>query len=153
MPGYRGHLIGGLVTFSILLVLVSRICQPTTMAVAEWLGLCLAGSLFPDIDTKSKGQKYFYWSVFLALIFLAYKKCFDILVVLSLVSMIPMLVNHRGLLHRIWFLIGMPLLVWYLICLRCPWYRMHLLFDAVFFTFGALSHLWLDVGLRRMLRL
>lgn len=152
MPGYRGHLVGGLVTFSILLVVVSRVCQPTVIAMAEWLGLCLAGCLFPDVDTKSKGQKYFYWSVFFALIFLAYKKCFDMLILVSLVSIIPMLVNHRGLFHRIWFLIGMPFALWYVLSFQCPAYSMHLLFDTIFFVAGALSHLWLDVGLRRMLR-
>jgi|SRR5579872_3439636 hypothetical protein len=154
MPGYKGHLIGGAVAFCITLVIVSYFyqCQPTPIALAEWLGFCLAGSLFPDIDTKSKGQKYFYRGVLLALIFLAYKKQFDILAWVCIVSITPMLVKHRGLFHRIWFLIGMPLLLWYMICIEFPCYRAQLFFDVIFFIAGSLSHVWLDVGLRRMLR-
>lgn len=152
MPGYRGHLSGGAVTFSILLLLVSRVCNPTFLTMVEWLGLCLAGSLFPDIDIKSKGQKYFYWVAFLIIIFLALKRRFDILVLVSLISIIPMLVRHRGLFHRAWFIIALPLLLWHLISMQFPAFRTMLLFDVIFFIAGALSHLWLDLGLRRMLR-
>ena len=152
MPGYKGHLAGGAVTFSILLVLMSRICQPTSIAMAEWFGLCLAGSLFPDIDIKSKGQKYFYWFIFFILLFLAHKKRFDILVLVSLISIVPMLVKHRGLFHRTWFIIGMPLSMWYIISCQFPAYHTQLFCDVIFFIAGALSHLWLDMGIKRMLR-
>lgn len=153
MPGYRGHLAGGAIAFCIALVTVAHFTQPTPMALAEWLGFCLAGSLFPDVDTKSKGQKYFYRGILLALIILAYMKHLDILVWVSIISITPMLVNHRGLFHRIWFLIGVPLLLWYVICLQFPCYKGQLFFDVLFFIVGSLSHVWLDVGLRRMLRL
>lgn len=152
MPGYKGHLAGGAVTFSMVLVLVSRICNPTIFTMLEWLGLCLAGSLFPDIDIKSKGQKYFYWFVFFIVLFLAHERRFYILVLVSLISIIPMLVKHRGLFHRAWFIIALPFLLWHLISMQFPAFRTMLFFDVVFFITGALSHLWLDMGLRRMLR-
>lgn len=153
MPGYRGHLAGGVVTFSILMVAISRIFQPTIFTMAEWLGLALAGSLFPDIDIKSKGQKYFYWFVFFSIIFLACKQRDDIIVWVSLVSIVPMLVKHRGIFHRAWFIVLMPLGLWYAVSVQCPHLSAPLLFDVMFFIAGALSHLWLDMGLKRMLRL
>jgi hypothetical protein len=57
MPGYRGHLVGGTVAFALVCV----ITNPPFSAIgrSELLLLTCLGSLFPDIDTKSRGQRYF----------------------------------------------------------------------------------------------
>jgi len=62
MPNYKGHLAGGVVTYCVVLcALVGT--APSFMTAGEWLLFTLAGALFPDIDIKSKGQKYFYYLV------------------------------------------------------------------------------------------
>jgi len=67
MPGYKGHLVGGTVAYGLLFFgLVGVVVkQPSMLTAGEWLLFALAGSLFPDIDIKSKGQKYFYYVIFL----------------------------------------------------------------------------------------
>ena len=71
MPGYKGHLVGGAVAYGVTVYLL-RSLNPTAITLVEWFVCTLAGALFPDVDTKSKGQKYFYsvlWMVHLGLFF------------------------------------------------------------------------------------
>lgn len=154
MPGYRGHLAGGAVVFGIMCILLRNNCS-SFITAAQWLGCALAGSLFPDIDIKSKGQKYFYWLILFGLAYLIFleRRRFEWLAALSVVSVIPMLVRHRGLFHRLWFVILFPLSVWLGISIYFPAFSQPVLFNILFFIAGAISHLWLDMGLRRMMRM
>lgn len=153
MANYKKHLVGGgIAYFIVLLFIFPRYHAPITTA-AEWLLFSLAGSLFPDIDIKSKGQRYFYWLILLILILLLYSERYIALSVISIAATIPMLSKHRGLFHKIWFLIGAPVGVWYIAALNYPSLSQALFFDMVFFIVGALSHLYLDVGFKKMLRI
>ena len=154
MPNYKGHLVGGCVTYAITLCAV-QMMRPVYFSfftAAEWFACTLAGSLFPDIDIKSKGQKYFYWCILLLLLIVTFQRRFAELAVVSILAVTPMLVKHRGLFHRAWFIIAMPLAVWFVVTLHMPALRTSLLFDTIFFITGALSHLWLDLGFRKMFR-
>ena len=152
MPGYRGHLVGGVIAFGLLLYALKHL-HPTPFMAAEWLACSLAGSLFPDIDVKSKGQKLFYWLILILFMLLFYHGRTKVIVGLSFAAVTPMLVRHRGIFHRLWFVIAIPFATaWYLGILY-PVYARKALFDAGFFCVGVLSHLWLDLGLRRMFRL
>ncbi len=153
MPNYQTHLAGGALAFAAALVCVVPYAQPTVLSAGEWLLFTLAGSLFPDIDIKSKGQKYFYWMILILLLILTYTKRFIPLAIISIVSMVPLISKHRGLFHRAWFVIAAPLGVWYVLSLQYPPLKMALLFDMLFFIAGALSHLWLDMGLRKMIKI
>jgi hypothetical protein len=151
MPGYKGHLVGGCVVYVVLISVVYTQC-PSYLVAGRWLICALAGSLFPDIDVKSKGQNYFYWLVlFMALILIA-RKQLHALACLSLVSMTPMLVRHRGIFHRWWFIVAVGGALWMLALHYAPAYGKQVWGDALFFILGALSHVWLDVGWRRMFR-
>lgn len=152
MPGYKGHLAGGLVIFGLTLYVLSWYCVPTLLTVSEWLLFALAGSLFPDVDVKSKGQNYFYWIIFCLLILLLYAQKWKIFALASVLAMIPLLVRHRGIFHRAWFMILMPTSVVFFISSYIPHHHSRLMFDLLFFVMGALSHLWLDLGLKRMFR-
>lgn len=151
MPGYKGHLAGGCVAFSLAMIMLYHKCPSSTVAF-QWLGSTLAGSLFPDIDIKSKGQKYFYWIVLLIIGLLTIKQQYQLLALCSVFSVLPMLVKHRGLFHRVWFVIGMPLSVWFLVSTYMPGYTYPMFYYTLFFVLGALSHLWLDLGIKQMLR-
>lgn len=156
MPNYKGHLAGGSCAYAIgivLVILVMLPAVPSLTTAAEWLFFALVGSLFPDIDTKSKIQKYFYWTMLLLVIFLIARNKRTLVMLLSIVSLVPLLVKHRGLFHRTWFIVGMPMLVCYGLCSCFPASALIIRYDMFFFVLGALSHLWLDLGWQRMLRL
>jgi membrane-bound metal-dependent hydrolase YbcI (DUF457 family) len=154
MPGYKGHLVGGIIAFGLLFVGLMSIFmsqQPSHLMMGEWLLCTLAGALFPDIDVKSKGQKYFYYVVLVGIVVLAYQQQFQMLTCFSVVMITPMLVRHRGIFHSPRFVIALPLLVWVVIATLLPQKASHFFVDTLFFIGGALSHLWLDFGTRQFL--
>lgn len=151
MPGYRGHLLGGVVVFFFALLGILLWCNPTTTTALEWLGFTLCGALFPDIDIKSKGQKLFYWLLAGLFILLISMNHLQMVAVLSVIALVPMLVRHRGMFHRPWFIILLPSAIAYILCAQVPSCKMIIVYDTFFFILGALSHLWLDMG-RRMFR-
>ena len=151
MPGYKGHIVGGCVAGGLLLLLLRSACASPIVA-AQWMTCCVAGSLFPDIDVKSKGQHSFYWIILGLLILCIFWKNFHALSVCSVLAIVPMLSKHRGLFHRGWFAIMAPLAVGCVIISYFPAHTMMVLYHVMFFSVGALSHLWLDLGWRRMWR-
>lgn len=152
MPGYRGHLAGGLMLFLMILAIVVHWCMPTTLTIVEWGACTLAGSLFPDIDTKSKGQRLFYLLMLLVFGILIVSHRYKALAFTSVMAMVPLIVHHRGVCHRLWFVLLVPFATALLLTTIMPSYQSMLLLDALFFSIGAISHLWLDLGWRRMMR-
>ncbi len=154
MPGYKGHLVGGIIAFGLFflgLMGLVIIQQPSHLMIVEWLVCTLAGALFPDIDVKSKGQKYFYYVVLVGVVVLAYQQQFQMLTCFSVVMITPMLVKHRGIFHSPRFVIGVPLIVWIVVAALLPQQASRFFIDTLFFIVGALSHLWLDFGTRQFL--
>lgn len=147
MPGYKGHIGGGIIAFALLLYFMQNQCASTSTAM-QWLGCTLAGALFPDIDVKSKGQKYFYWIVLCAFILLFAMRQLEMLAACGIISVTPMLCKHRGIFHEMWFVIALPCVVWAAASLAYPRYTETFFFFALFFIIGALSHLYLDRGWR-----
>ncbi len=122
------------------------------LQMAEWLIMTLLGSLFPDIDTKSKGQKLFAYGVCGATLLAWYYGNLYLLGYLLVGLLVPLLCNHRGMFHKLWFIV---LVVggaaWWLIS-AYPSSTERITMDAAFFFLGAFSHLLLDVGPVRMFR-
>lgn len=58
-------------------------------------------SLWPDIDTKSKGQKIFYIFFLIVDVTLIYKHKLEEAAYLGIFSMLPIISNHRGFFHSI----------------------------------------------------
>lgn len=144
MPGYKGHIVGGAATFCIVALLVSKSYPPTFITALQWFLLTITGSLFPDVDIKSKGQGIFYRVILLCLILLYFQKNWDLFAATSFVAMIPLLVHHRGIFHRIWFVIFVPFAAAFFIAQSFPHHKTLLMFDALFFAAGAVSHIILD---------
>jgi membrane-bound metal-dependent hydrolase YbcI (DUF457 family) len=157
MPGYRVHLVGGGVAAgAVCCILVALGCVSLAhdyLLMSYCFVAALAGALFPDIDVKSKGQNYFYWIVFLLLIYYYTDHQFDRCAAIGLICMLPLLTKHRGILHNIWFLIFAVGCCMALIVVHCKAHAMTLCPVLSFFLVGMISHLWLDLGVRRMLRL
>jgi membrane-bound metal-dependent hydrolase YbcI (DUF457 family) len=146
MPNYKGHLVGGIIAYGLLFFAVFAAQKPSLLIAGEWLLFTLAGALFPDIDIKSKGQKYFYYVILIVLIVLVTQQRFETLACCSFIMISPMLVRHRGIFHNPLFVIVMPLLVWVFMGRSLPHLSQQLFCDTLFFITGALSHIWLDLG-------
>ena len=149
MPGYRGHLIGGVITYLLILQLIKTMQPPISILMQGFI-FCLIGSLFPDIDIKSKGQKLFYSSALIFLCcFLWYQRT-DLFIGLSLLALVPLLVKHRGIFHEVWFLILISMTMGLLIGSyheACSTWAMK---NSFFFLAGALSHIFLDRTITRL---
>lgn len=157
MPGYRVHLVGGGIAAVLSLsILVAAGCislqQDYLLMLSSFLA-ALAGALFPDIDVKSKGQNYFYWIVFLLLLYYYTDHQFDRCAAIALICTLPLLTKHRGILHNIWFLILLIGSCMAMVVTYCKAHATTLCAILLFFLLGMISHLWLDLGIRRMLRL
>ncbi len=144
MPGYRGHIVAGAATFCIVVLVVSRIYPPTLITALQWFFLTIVGSLFPDVDIKSKGQGIFYRVILLCLILLYFQQNWELFAATSFVAMLPLLVRHRGLFHTIWFVAAVPFTLAYFVAQSFPQHTTLLMLDAVFFAAGAVSHIVLD---------
>lgn len=152
MPNYKGHLGGGFVAFLIVINVI--IVKKVSLLIAlEWLAFTLLGALFPDIDTKSKGQKIFYKTLVVVFLILLLKQCFTAIIFLSILSFLPLVVRHRGLCHELWFVIGVPLVVAGSVGCYFPKFSSLAWWDAFFFIVGAVSHLYLDFGFKRMMKI
>ncbi|MCX5925067.1 MAG: metal-dependent hydrolase [Candidatus Dependentiae bacterium] len=151
MPGYKGHLVGGLCVYGLGLYLLRSYCVSYSIGI-EWCICRIAGSLFPDIDIKSKGQKYFYWIIVGIFGLLIIHQKHSMLACASMLAVTPLLARHRGIFHNIWFILGLTSVGWLVLSNYQPSLSQILLLDAVFFFLGAASHIWLDVGFKRMLR-
>lgn len=147
MPGYRLHIAGGLITFLITVFLLSYFFPADSYSFVryvQWAGFTVLGSLFPDVDTKSKGQSIFYKVMFVLLLFFLLTKQILLFIFLSFFSLLPVLVRHRGLFHRAWFLIIISFSLAFLLGYSFPGYQTVFLSNAFFFVIGAGSHLALD---------
>ncbi len=119
---------------------------------AQGLFFAWLGALFPDVDTKSKGQKLVYAVVFvLTVTLLCYKK-YLVAALVAIVSFVPLFTNHRGLFHRTWFAAAVAALGVVACSLQFPAGSASAVRNGLFFMVGFLSHLLLDFGFFGLLR-
>ncbi len=144
MPGYKGHLVGGAIAFSCMILVFKWWQNPTFFVAIHYFFCTLLGSLFPDIDTKSRGQGIFYRALLVFLGILLFRGYQNVCIILSLLALTPLLVRHRGLFHKPWFLLCIPLgIAW--LCSSFGLVTVPLAVgSAFFFITGALSHIALD---------
>lgn len=143
------HIAGGIACW-----LIATYClraHITSFPILSLVFLCsIAGSLFPDIDIKSKGQKLFYGLMAPAYVFLFTQKQYVLCFAVGLCALMPILATHRGLFHRWWFIISFAGLWGYACMCMFPHYTHAVSLATLFFIIGSLSHLWLDFGLFKM---
>lgn len=145
MPGYKVHILGGAITCVGIVALLSQYSvQPAPLVFAQWFAATILGSLFPDVDIKSKGQGIFYKVMLVCLFLLLLEKQVYLFVIMSFLALVPVLVRHRGLFHRVWFVVLLPFTVAVLAGSSFPVYSAVFLYHACFFSAGALSHIFLD---------
>lgn len=147
MPGYQGHLAGGL--FFAVMGLVGAVMTGwlafDPLLACGLTGFCLLGALFPDVDTDSKGQNLYY-AVFAALdLGLILKEMYVWAAWLGFFSMLPAIGSHRGWTHTWWsmLVVPVPIVVIPLITSGTQAVAAFLPFYAAF-ALGYFSHLLLD---------
>ncbi|MGL1862444.1 MAG: metal-dependent hydrolase [Pseudodesulfovibrio sp.] len=147
MPGYKGHLAGGLF-FAVMglvgAVMLGWLVFDPLMAIGL-TGFCLLGALFPDVDTNSKGQNLYY-AVFAAIdLGLIIQKHYMWAAWLGFFSMLPAIGSHRGWTHTWWamLLVPLPILIMPAFMLGTEAAQGFIPFYAAFGT-GYFSHLLLD---------
>ena len=153
MPGYKQHLHTAVHVWAIALVTITvfqalnGVGVFSLMQSLEWLGAAMAGALFPDVDVKSKGQQLFYSGLIMLSVLLLVFDYHHFLAWFLVLSLIPLILKHRGLTHEWWFLTLLTGGVCTLLYWAFPYYRLIIMYAALFFWLGAISHLWLDVHL------
>jgi len=153
MSSYKGHLVGGIAAYGFTLYGVTQWIHPSVPTMMEWLIFCLLGALFPDIDIKSKGQKIFYWGMLMGLCYAVAIGYYDAIALIGIFAIVPLCARHRGLFHRLWFITFLVAIIgWIASCLWSPHCSSIIFYDCLFFVAGAISHLWLDLGWRRLVR-
>lgn len=111
MPGYKGHLNGGLIVGALAIgagILMGYLAL-NPLQLAGLLGFCLLGALFPDVDTDSKGQNFFYAVLIVIDAILIYHRQYRWASWLGLFAMLPALGHHRGWTHTWWAILVVPL--------------------------------------------
>ena len=99
MPGYRGHIVGALILWVISIFVCSLWYTASISEFGEWGCALVLGALFPDLDTKSMGQKWLYRILFvLGSIFIIAGR-YRWAALMLLVASIPLMMPHRGMLH------------------------------------------------------
>jgi membrane-bound metal-dependent hydrolase YbcI (DUF457 family) len=162
MPGYRGHIAGGLTAGSLYAAVIAStfahsltedrqfLAQPQVLVAVVVVAVLF--SLWPDVDTNSKGQDIFYGVAFAADIALILTDRFAAAALLGLFAMTPILGKHRGWTHSKVAMVLVPAVVFVVPLL----YRPKLLpVAAVIYGAAALgyfSHLLLDGKITKRIR-
>jgi hypothetical protein len=150
MPGYRAHLITAMLIYAVITLIAWSVVIDWSVRILGLLAICV-GALFPDIDTKSKGQRYAYtiYALLFGIVVFLYLRhrtqlWIDIIICLAGIMMVPLIVHHRGITHNPRFIILLGLALWLLTAGLYPVLAGQLFFYSICFMCGALSHVWLD---------
>lgn len=152
MPGYKTHLVGGVLTFVVVFWGIKQVISPSLSMSSEWFLCTLAGSLFPDIDTPSMARIWFYRILLGIMTFFAFSNAPIKLFMGFVVGLIPFFARHRGVFHTMHTIVFSLILgaaaSYYLV----PALSRAIVVDLGFFALGIVSHLYLDMGIRGLYR-
>ncbi|MFH2131280.1 MAG: hypothetical protein ABIK68_12975, partial [bacterium] len=118
---FRAHLIGGITAGVIVVGIAAKsgiiardalspsalfqigtIAQSGALVAASLFLLTLAMSLFPDLDTASVPQRWFFRTAFILLVILLVMKQMGLFACLTFILLLPLLHRHRGWTHSKW---------------------------------------------------
>lgn len=144
MPGYKTHLIGGLGAFFVTTMIINSIVILTPKEQLFYLVCSLIGSIFPDIDIRSKMQRLFFIVVTGALTCTLWMNKTSLFLILSACVLLVNIIRHRTITHQLSFLTIMPLFfaLGGIYVYRLPFNLM--MRSCFFFITGCLSHIILD---------
>ncbi|PIE69520.1 MAG: hypothetical protein CSA21_01810 [Deltaproteobacteria bacterium] len=146
MPGYRGHVVGGVVVGvgGLAGLIWFGVYRPPVQEALLLVGIVLAGALFPDVDTDSKGQNVFYSVLAVVDLALMIQKEYQWAAILGFCALLPALGHHRGWTHTLWamLLVPLPIILLPVLFYQTPWQQVLPFYGAA--VLGYFSHLFLD---------
>lgn len=107
MAGYKGHIAASLL-FCGLLYLFPFWNPLPYLEKAACIALAVFFGLWPDVDTKSKGQYFFLLCVLVADLILIARQDYKRAAYLGLLIVFPLMAPHRGWTHSVYALILIP---------------------------------------------
>ena len=152
MAGYQKHIGFGIFFYVIFTIMLYHFLKPSPLLMVELLCVTIFGSLFPDIDIKSKGQYVLYVMLCIMtmpLYYLGYEQC---IIWILWCALIPHIVKHRGIFHNPLFLGLMLIVIWCTIHCINHAFSYFLLPHFFYFFGGNCSHLILDYGFYEFLQ-
>jgi membrane-bound metal-dependent hydrolase YbcI (DUF457 family) len=146
MPGYKGHLTGGLFFYGLCLIafIWLEVYQPTLQIAAALFIITFMGALFPDTDTDSKGQNLFYGCFVVLDLALIINEEYKWAALLGFCALLPAIGHHRGWTHTWWAMLLVPLPIIILPLLLYDFTLPLLLPFYLAAVLGYFSHLVLD---------
>lgn len=146
---------GGIAAYALLRIsLASCACYPTQLFYYEltWFTLGIAGSLFPDIDIKSKGRFWYDRALLCAAAGCLLIQQLVGLGIVALLYVIPRVLRHRGATHQPMLIVLATAIVATTLTHYAHLERNFIIISALFFIAGVFSHVLLDFGIRKTLQ-
>ncbi len=147
MSMFKGHIIGGLFAYAATVFLFS-LGSYSLIQHSAWFIATLAGSLFPDIDIASKGQRLFLKVFVLLLLLFLFLHWYIPIVLLLIFCVLPIVIPHRSLFHDLRFIGIVMLGVSFFLVVLLPAKVNLIISCGLFFLLGVISHLMLDKGFK-----
>lgn len=149
MPGYKVHITVGAAACLILIYAISAVTNfcPTFLHFSGYFACTILGSIFPDIDTKSKAQRLFFiFSSVILLTSIVFQAWF-IFLNFSFITVVVTVLKHRTLTHNFYFLFTLSILLILFSAMVFHGLSVGVALSALGFAVGAFSHLLLDFGI------
>ena len=150
MANFRGHITAGVGVYLVLVVFF-RLGTSSLANHLVWFCAACSGSLFPDIDIYSKGQRLFAKLLVLMILFCSMVQATVPALFCVFLGVSSFVLPHRSLFHNFFFVTALCgaviLFCWH----TAPGSLGVVLEAASFFMAGVLSHLVLDKGCKKSL--
>lgn len=136
MSNFAGHAVGGSIAAGVVGIVASYTNIPFVENANSLVlsGLVFLFSLFPDLDTASIPQRWFYRILFFVLCGLFFYKQFETATLLAIVFLVPILHKHRGLTHYFTFSLIFPWIVVFVINTHI--FNNDIILNEIFSAFG-----------------
>ena len=99
---FRGHLTGGVAAGIGMAVLAAQWGHVAPDDLHSWATVCgttVFFALFPDLDTSSVPQRWFFRLVFVVLLYLGWSQRYELATLVGILAVLPLLDHHRGWTH------------------------------------------------------
>ena len=97
---YKGHVVGGFLVATGGALVVSAMPTTDVLQLVSTFGVVFFFSLFPDLDTASRPQRWFYKFIFVFISYLAWIESYKTATLIALLAILPVLDHHRGWTHN-----------------------------------------------------
>lgn len=149
--GFRGHAMITVLFFGVIAVFGRLFDVPWDRLLFGGMFMLLGG-LFPDIDTASRGRRFFVLVLLVVLGSCLLSKLYVTSALLAAIILLSLLARHRTLFHNFYFLILLTAIFCWVVSLFFYNSWPTILINGGFFLAGCLGHLIADFGFFKVFR-